>query len=146
MTGHSTALGQYGNVAANQYMNAVTDPNGNGWKDAYGDGIAFKCDGIFIPAGTYEQFSDGSLWTVRMKWSNAAYLAGTGALNHKSLPGCVLLTGSDWGQPIGLIQSLLMRAKRAKRAERTERGIRGPREASASVGGADSARPRRSFA
>jgi hypothetical protein len=89
VTGHSTALGQYGNVAANQFMNNITDPNGNGWKDAFGDGIAFKCDGIFIPSGNFEQFSDGSLWTVRMKWSNAAYQAGTGALNHKGLPGCV---------------------------------------------------------
>jgi hypothetical protein len=89
VTGHSTALGQYGNVAANQFMNAITDPNGNGWKDAIGDGISFKCDGIFIPAGNFEQFSNASLWTVRMKWSNAAYQAGTGALNHKNLPGCV---------------------------------------------------------
>jgi hypothetical protein len=89
VTGHSTALGQYGNVASNQFMNAITDPYGNGWKDAFGYGVAVKCDGIFIPTGSFEQFSDGSLWTVRMKWSNAAYLAGTGALNNKNLPGCV---------------------------------------------------------
>lgn len=89
VTGHSAALAQYGNVSANNFMNAISDPNGNGWKDAYGDGISFKCDGIFIPSGTFELFSNGSQWTTRMKWSNAAYQAGTGTLNHKSLPGCV---------------------------------------------------------
>jgi len=89
VTGHSVALVQYGNIAGNQYMDAVTNPNGDGWKDANGSGISFKCDGIFGPAGTYVQFSNGSLWSVRMKWSNAAYLAGTGALNHQNLPGCV---------------------------------------------------------
>lgn len=89
VSGHSPALGQYGNVAANNYMKAITNPSGLGWTDAIGDDIAFKCDGIFIPMGTFEQFSNGSLWTLRMKWSNAAYQAGTGTLNKKGLPGCV---------------------------------------------------------
>ena len=89
VTGHSVALGQYGNVIANQLMNAITDPRGTGWKDANGNGISFKCDGIFIPAGVYEEFSNGSLWTVRTKWSNAAYLAGTGLPNVHGHRGCV---------------------------------------------------------
>ena len=88
-TGHSKALGQYGNVTGNQLMNAITNPRGTGWMDAYGDGITFKCDGIFPPLGQYQLFSNGSLWTIRAKWSNAAYLAGAGMLNAYDLPGCV---------------------------------------------------------
>jgi hypothetical protein len=94
VTGHSAALGWYGNVTSNQIMNAITDPRGTGWKDANGDGISVKCDGMLLPrdpygAAQYELFSNGSRWTVRMKWSNAAYLAGTGLPNRNGLPGCV---------------------------------------------------------
>jgi hypothetical protein len=93
LTGHSNALGQYGNVTANHLMNTVTNPRGTGWKDAYGYGISFKCDGIFLPDDQYgnlryELFSNGSLWTVRTKWSNAAYRAGTGVSSPWGLPGC----------------------------------------------------------
>ena len=91
---HSTALGQYGNVTANQLMNAITNPRGTGWLDAYGYGISFKCDGIFIPPASsgelqYEWFSNDSLWTVRTKWSNAAYRAHSGVPNSYGLAGCV---------------------------------------------------------
>lgn len=94
MTGHSTALGQYGNVTANQLMNSITNPRGTGWLDAYEYGISFKCDGIFLPDDQYgnlqyELFSNGSLWTVRTKWSNAAYRAGTGVPNSSGVLGCV---------------------------------------------------------
>jgi hypothetical protein len=89
VTGHSVALAQYGNVTANQLMNAVTDPYGRGWKDVNGHTISFKCDGIFLPDGEYALFSNGSQWTVRMKWSNEAYKAGSGAANNKGQLGCV---------------------------------------------------------
>jgi hypothetical protein len=88
-TGHSMALSAYANVTANKLMNTITNPRGTGWTDAYGDNISFKCDGVFPPAGVYEQFSNGSLWPVRAKWSNAAYLAGTGLPNASGQRGCV---------------------------------------------------------
>ena len=88
-SGHSPTLSQYGNVTGNQLMNAITDPRGTGWVDASGDGISFKCDGIFPPGGALFSFSNGTSWRVRAKWSNAAYLAGTGLPNLAGLKGCV---------------------------------------------------------
>jgi hypothetical protein len=89
VTGHSPRLAIYGNVTGNQIMNAITDPRGTGWKDTQGDTMSFKCDGIFPPAGQYFLFSNGSMWRIRAKWSNAAYLAGTGLPNLDGLTGCV---------------------------------------------------------
>ena len=94
VTGHSDALAQYGNVTANQLMNTITNPRGTGWMDAYGRNISFKCNGVFIPGDpsdhlSYEWFTNGSLWAVRTKWSNAAYRAGTGLLSPWGQPGCI---------------------------------------------------------
>ena len=59
------------------------------WIDPDFAGDSFKCDGIFPPADYYFLFSNGSEWVIRAKWSNAAYLAGTGLPNAYGLPGCV---------------------------------------------------------
>jgi hypothetical protein len=88
-TGHSVVLSAYANATANKLMNTITNPRGTGWTDAYGKGMSFKCDGIFPPAGVFEQFSNGSIWRLRAKWSNAAYLAGAGLPNASGQPGCV---------------------------------------------------------
>jgi hypothetical protein len=89
VTGHSLSLGQFGKVTANQLMNTITDPRGDGWLDALGAGIGGKCRLTLPPDGTYETFSNGSLWKLQTTWSNNAYRAGTGLLNQLNQPGCV---------------------------------------------------------
>jgi hypothetical protein len=42
-----------------------------------------------LPEGYYETFSNGSIWKQTTKWSNKAYLAGTGLSNVYGQLGCV---------------------------------------------------------
>jgi len=89
-TGHSLALAQMANLTMHEVVETITDPRGSGWRDAFGDEIADKCIKIFPPSvGLYSLFSNGSIWKLQAEWSNAAYLAGTGAPNATGQRACI---------------------------------------------------------
>jgi len=89
-TGHSLALAQMANITAHALVQTIVNPRGTGWKDGNGDEIAEKCIRVFPPSpGAFPVFSNGSVWKIQAQWSNAAYLAGTGASNALGQSGCV---------------------------------------------------------
>jgi hypothetical protein len=84
-TGHSWRLTRMANVAMHEVVETITNPRGGGWYDASGQEVMDKCKGVMA----YPVFINGSVWKLQGVWSNAAYLAGTGALNASGQPGCV---------------------------------------------------------
>jgi hypothetical protein len=90
LTGHSLALAQIANLTMHEVIETITDPRGNGWRDANGDEIADKCQGTFPPSlSSYPMFTNGLIWKLQAMWSNAAYLSGSGTPNSVGQPGCI---------------------------------------------------------
>jgi len=56
------------NVTAHEILEAITDPNGDGWVDRDGEEIADKCAWTFDSCSTLGQVS----WQIQKEWSNAA--------------------------------------------------------------------------
>lgn len=86
----SLALAQMANVTMHELVETITDPRGTGWRDGNGLEIGNKCIMAFPPSfGAFPIFSDGSVWKLQAMRSNAAYLAGSGAVNGQGQPGCM---------------------------------------------------------
>lgn len=86
-TGHSQGLAALVNITAHEMHEIRTDPTLRSWFDSQGNEVGDKCAWTFPskPAA----LSNGTLWKVQNEWSNAAYMAGTGAYNLGNQKGCV---------------------------------------------------------
>ena len=85
-TSHSQGLAAVANVTAHELAETITDPRGAGWFDSGGAENGDKCAWSFTGPVT---LSNGSQWKLQMEWSNAAFTAGTGALNTSGQKGCL---------------------------------------------------------
>ena len=96
VTGHSQGLAALANVSAHELMESITDPRDGGWYDSSGNENGDKCAWSYpfsfsswLGLNGISTLSNGSEFKLQMEWSNAAYLASTGAPNLSGQRGCI---------------------------------------------------------
>lgn len=87
-TTHSAGLAAIADATAHELAETITDPRASGWYDVRGQvgEIGDKCAALYVHPVT---LANGTRWKLQTLWSNAAYLAGTGAPRGSHEAGCV---------------------------------------------------------
>jgi len=90
--GHSQGLAALANVSGHELSERQTDPLGNAWYDRQGYENSDKCAWTF--GGNLLSFANGSTWKVQGNWSNNAYNASQGYVDHtyysgQKIRGCI---------------------------------------------------------
>jgi hypothetical protein len=84
-TGHSQGLSALANVSGHELSERMTDPLGSAWYDRQGAENSDKCAWKFGLNSI--QFASNSFWKIQGNWSNAAYTANQGYVDHTFYPG-----------------------------------------------------------
>jgi hypothetical protein len=85
LTTHTQGLAALANVSGHELSERMTDPLGNAWYDQKGAENSDKCAWKF--GLNTVQLAPNSFWKIQGNWSNAAYSANQGYVDHTFYSG-----------------------------------------------------------